>query len=148
MQRQFTALCHNTFLQDVEYNYDNILEKLNFLTLHIRRRHSDALFLINVFSGTKCCPSVLETAGIRVPAKNIRNFNTFGCSSSHGPSFRCVSAKNAVSKSTDIFKLSFKYKQSQLIAFSLFYLCCLIVVAVCIRADSVIVHWLLSSGRK
>jgi hypothetical protein len=46
----------------VEYHYDNILEKLNMQTLHIRRRHFDALFLINVFSGTKCCPSVLETS--------------------------------------------------------------------------------------
>jgi hypothetical protein len=40
-------------------------------TLHIRRRHYDALFLINVFSGTKHCPSVLETGGIRVPTRNV-----------------------------------------------------------------------------
>jgi hypothetical protein len=42
------------------------LEKLNLQTLHIRRRHFDALFLINVFNGTKHCPSALETVGIRV----------------------------------------------------------------------------------
>jgi hypothetical protein len=36
----------------MEYHYDNILEKLNLQTLHISRRHVDALFLINVFSGT------------------------------------------------------------------------------------------------
>jgi hypothetical protein len=44
------------FFQDVEYHYDNILEKLNLQTLHIRRRHFDALFLINVFCDAKYCP--------------------------------------------------------------------------------------------
>jgi hypothetical protein len=44
----------------MKYHYDNLLERLNLLTLHNRRRQFDALFLINVFSGTKCCPSVLE----------------------------------------------------------------------------------------
>jgi hypothetical protein len=32
--------------QDVEYHYDKLLEKLNLLTLHIRRRHFDALFIL------------------------------------------------------------------------------------------------------
>jgi hypothetical protein len=40
-------------------------------TLHIRRRHIDALLLINAFCGTKYCPSVLETVGLRVPTRNI-----------------------------------------------------------------------------
>jgi hypothetical protein len=79
----------------------------NLQTLHIRRRHFDAVFLINVFSGTKQCQSVLETVGIRVPTRNIRNFNTFSCSLSHCPSARCVSAANAVCKYTDIFSKSY-----------------------------------------
>jgi hypothetical protein len=41
------------------------------MTLHIRRRHSDVLFLINMFSGSVCSPSVLETVGIRVPTRNV-----------------------------------------------------------------------------
>jgi hypothetical protein len=44
---------------------------LNLQTLYIRRRHFDALFLINAFCGTKYCPSVLETVGLRVPTRNI-----------------------------------------------------------------------------
>jgi hypothetical protein len=40
---------------------------------------------MNAFSGTKCCPSVLETVGIRVASRNIRNFSMFTCSSSHCP---------------------------------------------------------------
>jgi hypothetical protein len=96
VQRKFAALCQKRFFPDVEYHYDNVLGKLNLQTLHIRRRHFDAVFLINVFSGTKQCPSVLETVGIRVPTRNIRNFNTFSCSLSHCPSARCVSAANAV----------------------------------------------------
>jgi hypothetical protein len=61
VQRKFAALCHKRFFQDVEYHYDIILGKLNLQTLHIRRRHFDALFLMNAFCGTNYCPSVLET---------------------------------------------------------------------------------------
>jgi hypothetical protein len=43
MQRKFAALCHKIFFQDVVYRYDNILEKLNLQSLHIRRRHFDAV---------------------------------------------------------------------------------------------------------
>jgi hypothetical protein len=34
----------------------------------------DALFLIQVYFGLKFCPSVLEVAGLRVPARYIRDF--------------------------------------------------------------------------
>jgi hypothetical protein len=109
MQRKFAALCYNRFFQDVEYYCEStgILEKLNLLTLHNRRRHFDALFLINVISDVKYSPSVLERVGIRVPTRNIRNFNTFSCSFSHCPSARCVSGANAVCKCTDIYSKSF-----------------------------------------
>jgi hypothetical protein len=53
IQRKFAALCHNRFFQDVDYHYINTLDKLNLRTLHVRRRHIDALFLINVFR----CPN-------------------------------------------------------------------------------------------
>jgi hypothetical protein len=60
------------------------------------RRHCNALFLINVFIGTKCYPFALETVSVRVSTRNIRNFTVFTCSSSHCPSARCVTAANAV----------------------------------------------------
>jgi hypothetical protein len=63
MQRNFAAFRHSRFSQDMKYHYDNLLERLNLLTLHNRRRQFDALFLINVFNGTKCCPSVFEIVG-------------------------------------------------------------------------------------
>jgi hypothetical protein len=93
INRKFSAHCHNRFffLQNMEYHYDNFLEKLNLLTLHFRRRHSDALLIINIFSGAKCCPSVLETAGILVPARDAHNFTTFTHSSSQCPAARRVS---------------------------------------------------------
>jgi hypothetical protein len=87
----------------MEYHYDIISKKLNLQTLHIRRHHIDALFLIHAFCGTKYCPSVLETVGLRVPTRNTRNFTTFSCSFSHCPSARCVSAANAVCKSVDTY---------------------------------------------
>jgi len=41
-----------------------------------------AVFLIEVYNGTKSCSLVLEIADIRVPAMNIRNFSLFRSSSS------------------------------------------------------------------
>jgi hypothetical protein len=59
--------------QDTQSHYDILLEKLDLRTLCIRRRrrHYDALLSINVYSGARYCPSLLETLGFRVPARNI-----------------------------------------------------------------------------
>jgi hypothetical protein len=51
--------------------------------------------------------AVLETVGIRVPTRNIRNFNSFSCSFGHRLSARCASAANVVCKSTDISSKSY-----------------------------------------
>jgi hypothetical protein len=64
IQRKFVALCYTRFFNGVcDYKYEDILVKLNFLTLHSRRRHLDALFLINVFKDKISCSSV----NLRVP---------------------------------------------------------------------------------
>jgi hypothetical protein len=71
VQRTFAALCHIRFFQDVEYQY---IEKIKFADTALGVVTSmHCFYLINVFSGTKHCPSVLETVGIRVPTRNIRN---------------------------------------------------------------------------
>jgi hypothetical protein len=105
-QRKFAALCHNRFLYDMKYHYSNMLAMLNLRSLHTRRRHIDALFLICVFKGVKNCPSVLQTVGILAPSRNIRNIFLFCCSSSHCPSARCGAAANIVCNSLDIFRNS------------------------------------------
>jgi hypothetical protein len=49
-QKKFAHLCYQRFCQfDFPRNYDAILERLGLRTLHSRRRHLDAVFLINVF---------------------------------------------------------------------------------------------------
>jgi hypothetical protein len=100
IHRKFAAFCYIRVIQDVQYYYDttNMLEKLNLQTLHIRRPHFDALFLIIVFIATNYPPPVLETVGIRVPTRNI--LIMFSCSFSHCSSARCVSAANIVCKCT------------------------------------------------
>jgi hypothetical protein len=40
--RKLATLCHK-FLQYIQYHYDNLLEKLYLLTLHITHRYSAAL---------------------------------------------------------------------------------------------------------
>jgi hypothetical protein len=49
-----------------------ILSGLNFRTLSSRRRHLDALFLLNVFKGKIDCRSKMDTVSIRVPIRQIR----------------------------------------------------------------------------
>jgi hypothetical protein len=122
IQRKFAALCHNRFFQDIGYHYINTLYKLTVQTLHVRRRHIDALFLIYVFRGTKFCPCVLETVGLRVPTRNIRSFSMFSCSSSHCPTARCVSAANSVCNFVDIFTNSYLSLESLVWSFFLFFL--------------------------
>jgi hypothetical protein len=106
VQRKFAALCHNRFFRDMDYHYISMLDTLNLRSLHTRRRHIDALFVICVFRDVINCPSVLETVGIRVPSRIIRNFSLFCCSSSHCPSARCVLAANTACNSLDIFRNS------------------------------------------
>jgi hypothetical protein len=79
IQQKFAALCYNRFLPQVHYTYSNALEHLKLHTLHERRDHLNALFLIQVYLGSKFCPSVLETVGLRVPTRHLRDFPLFYC---------------------------------------------------------------------
>jgi hypothetical protein len=93
------------FFQDVKYHYDAILEKIKLQTLHIRR-HFDASFLLNVFTGSKYYLSVFEAVSIHAPTRNVRSFTTFSCFFSQCSSTRCVSTAAAVCKCTDVFDTS------------------------------------------
>jgi hypothetical protein len=105
IQRKFLALCQNRFFPQIHYSYVNALEHLNFHTLSSRRRHLDALFLVNVYTGFKFCPFLLETVGIHVPVRKFRDFLLFNVGSSHKsfPSARSASAANTICKDTDVF---------------------------------------------
>jgi hypothetical protein len=74
----------------------------------------------------------------------------FSCSFSRCPSARRVSAANSFPKSTDISRnLRLSINNLNLFHFS-FFPCVYFIAAaavVCIRADSVIGHWLLNSAR-
>jgi hypothetical protein len=56
IQRIFAALCQNRFFKTWNIICTTTWEKLNWQTLHIKRRHFDPWFLIHVFSGTKAAP--------------------------------------------------------------------------------------------
>jgi ornithine cyclodeaminase/alanine dehydrogenase-like protein (mu-crystallin family) len=64
----------------------------------------EALFFISVYSGLKCCPSLLDTTGIRVSSRNVRNSSLFTATCKSSPTARCVTAANRVCKGTDIFR--------------------------------------------
>jgi hypothetical protein len=77
IQRQFVALCQNLFSTHDHVTFAAFLEFLKLHTPHDRRHHLDALFFISVYSGLKCCPSLLDTTGVRVPPRSIRNPSLF-----------------------------------------------------------------------
>jgi hypothetical protein len=78
IQQKFAVLCYNRFLPRVHYTYSNALEHLKLHTLRKRRYHPGVLFLIHVYLGSKFCPSVLETVGLRVPTLHLRDFPLLG----------------------------------------------------------------------
>jgi hypothetical protein len=57
------------------------------------------------FKGKINCHSIMDTVGIRVSRRQIRDFSTFNVSSAlrHSPSVRCASAANDICRSLDIF---------------------------------------------
>jgi hypothetical protein len=75
IQQKFAALCYNRFLP--HYTYSNALVHLKLHTLRKRRYQLDALFLIQVYLGSKLSPSVLETVGLRVPTRHFRDSQLF-----------------------------------------------------------------------
>jgi hypothetical protein len=105
IQQKFAALCYYRFLPQVYYTYANALEYLKLQTLRKRRYHLDALFLIQVYLGSKFCPSVLKTVGLCVPTRHLRDFPLFyACPAfKNCPSARCASAAN-VCRDFDIFR--------------------------------------------
>jgi hypothetical protein len=108
IQRKFVALCYNRFLSRDSngYSYVNALQVLNLRTLHERRHQLDAIFVINVFVGSKSCPSTMDIIGLRVPTRNLRDFPLFHVSSSYKncPSSRCATAANSVYNQLDVFR--------------------------------------------
>jgi hypothetical protein len=75
---------------------------LNSHSLLSRWRHSDAVFIVNVYNGLKCYPSSIEIVGTRVPVRSFSDFMllVFTAVSSHKicPSSRQASAANTVCK--------------------------------------------------
>jgi hypothetical protein len=78
IQQRFAALCFYRFFPQVRYCYTRALQELNLHTLRMRRHRLDAIFLTQVYSGSKFCPSVLETVSLWVPPRRIRDFALFG----------------------------------------------------------------------
>jgi hypothetical protein len=99
IQIKFANLCYYRYFQfGMLRNHDLILSHLNFSMLYSRRQHLDALFRINIFKGKINCHSIIDTVGIRVPTRQIREFSTFSVSSAlrHSPSARRVIAKKEI----------------------------------------------------
>jgi hypothetical protein len=105
IQQRFAALCFYRFFPQVRYCCTLALQGLNLHILRMRRHRLDAVFHTQVYSGSKFCPSCLETVGLRVPPRRIRDFALFSvCSSCKDcPSARCASAANVVCSDDHVF---------------------------------------------
>jgi hypothetical protein len=84
-------------------NYNYVLDYLKLNTLHEGQRYYDVLFIRNLYNGFITCSSLLETVGIRVPIKNLTDFNVFHTSISRRkrPSDRRTLAANEIRNRPD-----------------------------------------------
>jgi hypothetical protein len=74
LQRCYTGFFNNASTST--RRYEDILVGSNFLPLHMRRRHLDAVLLINAFKCIIDCPSIFRLS-LRIPSRFIRDFSTF-----------------------------------------------------------------------
>ena len=88
------SLCYHCFFSHLNYSYNTVLKHLKLHTLVPRRKYLNAFFLINIFNGSKYCPTSLKTVYLRVPHSNFNDFSLFNVNakSYNCPSTRCVSS--------------------------------------------------------
>jgi hypothetical protein len=106
IQKKFAHLCCRRLYQfDFPRNYDVILELLGLKTLHSRRMHLNALFLISVFNNTINCQSIMDTISLLVPSKFIRDFSIFSVIKAmrSSPSARCSTVANKMYQFMEVF---------------------------------------------
>jgi hypothetical protein len=105
IRQKTAALCFYRFFPKVHYSYFLALEQLQSQTLRTRRSHLDALSLIQVYLRSKFCHSLVETFGLRIPARYIGDFSMFNVCSSNKicPSARFASDANVVCRDVDVF---------------------------------------------
>jgi hypothetical protein len=58
IQQKFVALSCNSFFPHVHYSYAYTLEQFKLHALRKRRCHFDAPFFIQIYFGSKFCPSL------------------------------------------------------------------------------------------
>ena len=102
-QQNFVALYQNRILAHDHVTYGYFFEVLKLHTPNDIRFYLDALFLISVHLGLKCCASPLDITGIRVLPRNFRNSSLFTCTCKTSPFASCVSAANRMCKDAHIF---------------------------------------------
>jgi hypothetical protein len=104
--QKIATLYHSIFFAGVSCSkYEGKLSGLNISTLRSRRKHLEALFVINVFKNKISCSSTFDTVSLRIPSKRIKDFSTFVVNNNFkvSPSARCVYAANVIGKEIDIF---------------------------------------------
>ena len=89
----------SSFFNHLQHKY---LNNLNYLKCHnftVWRCHLEALLLLNIYTSSKSCPALLETVGLLVSNRNLRDsamlnvvFKRRNC-----PSARCAVSANVIS---------------------------------------------------
>lgn len=67
-------------------------------------KYTDALFFISIYSGLKCCPSVLDISGVRDFPRKFKNSSLLTAAFKNSPSAQYVSAANHVWENVDILR--------------------------------------------
>jgi hypothetical protein len=98
IQQKLAALYQNCLFSDDHVTYGYFLEGLKRHTPHDIRFLLDALFLISVYSGSKCYAPPVDITGIRVLPCNFRKSSLLTVTCKTSPFASCVSSANRVCK--------------------------------------------------
>ena len=77
IQWKFVSLCHHCFFSHLDHSCGNGLNYLKLHTLGALSCYLDVLFLMNVFSGSKYCPTFFEAVSLHMPNHNVKDFSLF-----------------------------------------------------------------------
>jgi hypothetical protein len=69
-----SAVLHRLVNNASTFKYEDNLDKLNFLPVHVRRRQLDAVVLIIAFKGNTACPSKLAGSVPQGPSGTSLHF--------------------------------------------------------------------------
>jgi hypothetical protein len=74
LNKIYSLVCTGFFNCVINFKHEDTLER--YFSLHVRRKHLNAIFLINAFTGNNSCLSILGSVNLRIPSRSTTVHST------------------------------------------------------------------------